>query len=178
MGVSRLGSWSEIDTTASQWSEPRISSHDRVAADQSYSFVLKGCARIVEPGTPFAYDLWSTVGYSLYVEVDAHEQTMTLDTLSTKYRRSAVGLLVLGSLLSFALGQRVGHGHTATLNVARTYSIPAISANARAIGDIGTVVPQQMVKRTTTVSLATSTGGVTYQSGQTAPRHSHGHGRG
>ncbi len=94
----------------------------------------------------------------------------TLSTISTKYKRSAVGLLMVGSMLSFALGQQVGHGHTATLNVARTHSAPFVSA--RTFGDIGTVVPQT-TKPTVVYSTRT-----TQQSTQTGQRHRHEHGKG
>lgn len=99
---------------------------------------------------------------------------MTLNVISTKYRRSAVGIVMLGSLLSFALGQHVGHGRTPTLNVARTHGVPIV--NARASGDIGTVVPQTS-KPATTVPLGTSAS-VTFQGGHTEQKHGHEHGKG
>lgn len=104
-----------------------------------------------------------------------YEHTMTLSTISTKYKRSAVGLLMVGSMLSFALGQQAGHGHghTATLNVARTHSAPIVSA--RASGDIGTVVPQIIRQPTSPVVLSA---GTAQQSTQTGQKHGHGHGKG
>lgn len=101
-----------------------------------------------------------------------NKHTMTLNTLSTKHKRSAVGLLLVGSMLSFALGQNVGHGRIATLNVARTHSASTFSV--RTSGDIGTVVPQ-MSKPSSPVILST---GAAHQSTQAAQKHGHGHGKG
>ncbi len=102
-----------------------------------------------------------------------YEHTLTLSTISTKYKRSAVGLLMVGSMLSFALGQQVGHGHTATLNVARTHSAPIVIA--RTFGDIGTVVPQTTKHPTAPAVLSA---GTAQQSTQTGQKHGHGHGKG
>lgn len=97
---------------------------------------------------------------------------MILNVISTRYRRTAIGMVVLGALLSFALGQQVGHGRTATFNVARTHNIPAVSAHTS--GAIGTLVPQT-IKTSPTDMLSTS---AAYQGGHTEQKHGHGHGKG
>ncbi|HEX8035805.1 MAG TPA: hypothetical protein VF510_18260 [Ktedonobacterales bacterium] len=95
---------------------------------------------------------------------------MIFNTISTQYRRSAIGLIALGSLLSFALGQHVGHGRTETLNIARTHSVPIVSM--RASGAIGTAVvtqPNRPVLQSTSV---------VFQSTHAQQKHGHGHGKG
>ena len=87
-----------------------------------------------------------------------------------EYKRSLAGLLVLGSLLSFALGQRVGHGHAATLNVAQTHIAPIVSIHTN--GAIGTVIVTQSGNH------ATQTGNsLLSQSTNTGHKHGHGHGK-
>ena len=99
---------------------------------------------------------------------------MIFNSISIQYRRSAIGLIALGSLLSFALGQHVGHGHTETLSVARTHSVPIVSM--RASGAIGTAVVTQtnrpLLQSTTTGTSTASQGTHTQQ------KHGHGHGKG
>lgn len=112
---------------------------------------------------------------ALRVEVDAYEHTMIFKHITRQYRRSAVGLVILGALLSFALGQRVGHVRTESLNVARSHSVPIVSA--RTSGAIGTAVVTQTNKPAATVPLRTSTGAA-FQSWHTEQKHSHGHGKG
>lgn len=112
---------------------------------------------------------------ALRVEVDAHEYTMIHNLISTQYRRSAVGLVVLGSLLSFALGQHAGHTRTESLNVAHEHSVPIVSA--RASGAIGTAIVVQANKPAATTPLSTSAG-ATLQGGHTDQKHGHGHGKG
>ncbi|MGZ3667867.1 MAG: hypothetical protein ACXVDA_25660 [Ktedonobacterales bacterium] len=99
---------------------------------------------------------------------------MIFNSISTQYRRSAIGLIALGSLLSFALGQHVGHQPSETLNVARTQSVPIVSM--RASGAIGTaVVPQ--TNRSLLQSTTTKTS-IASQSTHTQQKHGHGHGKG
>jgi hypothetical protein len=108
------------------------------------------------------------------VEVDAHEHTMIFNTISTQYRRSAIGLIALGSLLSFALGQHVGHGRTETLNIARTHSVPI--ASMRASGAIGTAVvaqPNRPLLQSTSTGTSTAS-----QNTHAQQKHGHGHGKG
>jgi hypothetical protein len=98
---------------------------------------------------------------------------MIFDSISTQYRRSAIGLIALGSLLSFALGQHVGHTRSENLSVAHTHSVPAVTT-MRASGAIGTAVvtqPNRPVLQSTTTTAAS-------QGTHTQQKHGHGHGKG
>src|SRR5690242_8112544 len=95
---------------------------------------------------------------------------MIFNSLSIQYRRSAIGLIALGSLLSFALGQHVGHQRSEILTVARTRSAPIVSM--RASGAIGTAVVTQ------TNRPAPQSTGFVLQGGHTQQKHGHEHGKG
>ncbi|MGZ3667231.1 MAG: hypothetical protein ACXVDA_22415, partial [Ktedonobacterales bacterium] len=99
---------------------------------------------------------------------------MIFNSISTQYRRSAIGLIALGSLLSFALGQHVGHGHTESLSVAHTHSVPIVTM--RASGAIGTAVvtqPNRPLLQSATTGTSTASQGT-----HTQQKHGHGHGKG